>query len=206
MWDILYFMSSHYPSFVANTGIAKVPLVGRICQSMGSMFIRRDANDAAHGDAAVTGNAARMVERLTDPEAPRMLIFPEGTTTNGQSLLPFKRGAFLAKMPVQPVLLKFEYDNFSPAWETITPAVSLGLMSVQWVNTLKVEYLPVYHPSEEEKADPELYANNVRLAMAKAGGLGLSTLTMTDKRAYHEHIKLDICQKAASNDESRKQK
>ena len=114
-------MSSHYPSFVANTGIAKVPMVGRICQSMGSMFIRRDANDSVHGDASVTGNAARMMARLTDPEAPRMLIFPEGTTTNGQSLLPFKKGPFLAKMPVQPVLLKYEYDTFSPAWETISP-------------------------------------------------------------------------------------
>jgi lysophosphatidylcholine acyltransferase/lyso-PAF acetyltransferase len=147
-WDILYFMSSHYPSFVANSGVAKIRMVGTICESMGSMFIRRDADDVTHGDAAVKGNAARMVERLTDPTAPRMLVFPEGTTTNGTSLLPFKRGPFLAKVPVQPVLLQYDYKYFSPAWESIAPVPSLALMSMQWVNTLRVQYLPVYTPSE----------------------------------------------------------
>ena len=37
-----------------------------------------------------------------------MLLFPEGTTTNGLYLLPFKSGAFLAGCPLQPVILKYE--------------------------------------------------------------------------------------------------
>ena len=31
----------------------------------------------------------------------------QGTTTNGQYLLPFKSGAFLAGAPVQPVLIRY---------------------------------------------------------------------------------------------------
>ncbi len=31
----------------------------------------------------------------------------QGTTTNGDFLLPFKTGAFLAGAPVQPVILKY---------------------------------------------------------------------------------------------------
>ena len=31
----------------------------------------------------------------------------------------------------------------------------------------EVEFLPVYVPSEEEKNDPKLYANNVRSVMSK---------------------------------------
>ena len=31
----------------------------------------------------------------------------QGTTTNGEYLLPFKTGAFLAGAPVQPVILKY---------------------------------------------------------------------------------------------------
>ena len=31
----------------------------------------------------------------------------QGTTTNGDYLLPFKTGAFLAGEPVQPVILKY---------------------------------------------------------------------------------------------------
>lgn len=49
------------------------------------------------------------------------LIFTaEGTTTNGDYLLPFKTGAFLAKAPVLPVILRYPYQRFSPAWDSIS--------------------------------------------------------------------------------------
>lgn len=32
---------------------------------------------------------------------------PQGTTSNGTCLLPFKTGAFLAGLPVQPVIIKY---------------------------------------------------------------------------------------------------
>ena len=38
----------------------------------------------------------------------------QGTTTNGDYLLPFKTGAFLAGAPVQPVVLK--YGKASLSW------------------------------------------------------------------------------------------
>ena len=46
--------------------------------------------------------------------------FTEGTTTNGGYVLPFKTGAFLARAPVQPVILKYPFKRFSPAWDTIS--------------------------------------------------------------------------------------
>jgi lysophosphatidylcholine acyltransferase / lyso-PAF acetyltransferase len=46
--------------------------------------------------------------------------FAEGTTTNGDFLLPFKTGGFLAKAPVLPVILKYPYQRFSPAWDSIS--------------------------------------------------------------------------------------
>lgn len=36
----------------------------------------------------------------------------QGTTTNGQYLLPFKSGAFLAGAPVQPVLIRYGKVRF----------------------------------------------------------------------------------------------
>lgn len=44
----------------------------------------------------------------------------EGTTTNGDYLLTFKTGAFLAGIPVLPVILKYPYERFSVAWDTIS--------------------------------------------------------------------------------------
>lgn len=43
----------------------------------------------------------------------------------------------------------------------------LWLTLVQPTSNCEIEFLPVYHPSEEEKTDPKLYANNVRKLMAK---------------------------------------
>lgn len=44
----------------------------------------------------------------------------EGTTTNGDFLLPFKTGAFLARVPVLPVILRYPYQRFSLAWDSIS--------------------------------------------------------------------------------------
>ena len=40
--------------------------------------------------------------------------FLQGTTTNGEYLLPFKSGAFLAGAPVQPVLIRYGKVMFKP--------------------------------------------------------------------------------------------
>lgn len=44
--------------------------------------------------------------------------------------------------------------------------------------------LPIYYPSEEEKADPKLYAANVRELMLREGGFKPSHSTLADSRAY----------------------
>lgn len=46
-----------------------------------------------------------------------LLLFPEGTTSNGSCLLRFKTGVFAAGVPVHPVTVKFEVGRFSPAFE-----------------------------------------------------------------------------------------
>jgi len=39
------------------------------------------------------------------------LIFPEGGTTNGTSLINFKKGAFIAEKTVRPVILKWGLEG-----------------------------------------------------------------------------------------------
>ncbi|KAJ0978572.1 hypothetical protein J5N97_014046 [Dioscorea zingiberensis] len=109
----------------------------------------------------------------------------EGTTTNGDFLLPFKTGAFLAKAPVLPVILRYPYSRFSPAWDSISGVRHIVLLLCQFVNYMEVVHLPVYYPSEEEKEDPKLYANNVRKLMAIEGNLVLSDIGLAEKRIYH---------------------
>ncbi|KAF8724365.1 hypothetical protein HU200_021397 [Digitaria exilis] len=115
--DILYHMSASFPSFVAKWLVhilcEKMRLTSFICISYTEYI---ETNSTLFFPGAVT---ERVKEVCQDKNTPMMLLFPEGTTTNGDYLLPFKTGAFLASAPVQPVILRYPYKRFSPAWDSM---------------------------------------------------------------------------------------
>jgi 1-acyl-sn-glycerol-3-phosphate acyltransferase len=55
------------------------------------------------------GTAALIAARASDARYPPIFMFPEGTTSNGHCLLQFQRGAFVAGVPIIPVLLNYKY-------------------------------------------------------------------------------------------------
>ena len=186
--DILVLMAETFPSFVAKATIRELPLVGVISEAMGCIYVQRETRGAGENGAAALVRD-RLLQRGRDPSScPPLVLFPEGTTTNGGFLLPFKTGAFLTGAPVQPVLLRYRWRRFCPAWETITAVRHFLLTFSQVHQSLEVTYLPVYVPSAAEQADPALYAAGVRAAMARAGGLEASPLTLVDKRAYQAEL------------------
>ncbi len=65
----------------------------------------------------------------------------QGTTTNGKYLLNFKTGAFLAGLPLQPVILKYDLQSpISPCWDTINILRHVRLLFLQpWHNVMCYE-------------------------------------------------------------------
>lgn len=182
--DILYHMSASFPSFVAKRSVAKLPLVGLISKCLGCVYVQRESKSSDFkGVSGVVTERVR--EAHQHKSAPMMMLFPEGTTTNGDYLLPFKTGAFISKAPVLPVILRYPYQRFSPAWDTISGARHVIFLFCQFVNYIEVTWLPVYYPSQQEKDDPKLYANNVRRLMASEGNLTMSDIGLAEKRVYH---------------------
>ncbi|XP_034412735.1 lysophospholipid acyltransferase LPCAT4 [Cyclopterus lumpus] len=148
-----------------NTGL---PVVGALLEFNQSVMVSR--TDPESRKKAV----AQVTERLTsDGYWPQMLMFPEGTTTNGSALIKFKPGAFLAGLPVQPVLLRYpnQLDTVRWTYKGTSWKEALWHTTSQLYTNVTVEFLPVYKPSQEEKSDPNLYADNVQKLMAKALGL-----------------------------------
>lgn len=92
-------------AFVAKAEIAQAPLIGWLCRLNRTVFVQREARL----DVAAQVNALRGA--LADNHA--VTIFPEGTTTDGRSLLPFKTAMLKVLEPppgdvmVQPVLLDY---------------------------------------------------------------------------------------------------
>ncbi|XP_059617742.1 lysophosphatidylcholine acyltransferase isoform X2 [Phlebotomus argentipes] len=113
---------------------------------------------------------------------PQIIIFPEGTCTNRSCLITFKHGAFYPGVPVQPVCIRYpnRLDTVTWTWEGPGVLKLLWLTLTQVHSACEVEFLPVYVPSPEERANAKLYAHNVRNVMSKALGLPISDYTYDD--------------------------
>jgi 1-acyl-sn-glycerol-3-phosphate acyltransferase len=101
--DIFVLNSVHPVRFVAKSELARWPVVGAMIRGAGTLFIertkRRDTRRVNHHVAAVLASGDVVA------------IFPEGTTTDGLGLLPFKSSLLQpiveAQGHVQPVAIRY---------------------------------------------------------------------------------------------------
>lgn len=91
-------------SAVAKSEITGWPAIGEVLDELGILFVER-------GNARSGATALRRAMRVLRAGVP-VLVFPEGTTTCGEDVLPFSRGAFgiarLMRVPVIPATLRYE--------------------------------------------------------------------------------------------------
>lgn len=101
--DIAVVHAARYCRFVSKSDVKHWPLIGTLATAAGTLYIeresRRDAMRVVH----------HMTERLLAGDV--VAVFPEGTTSDGLTLLPFHanllQAAISAQAPVQPVALQF---------------------------------------------------------------------------------------------------
>ena len=101
-------------AFVGHDGLAAMPLLKWLCKMNDTVFVaRHDRTSVAEQIEAVRGAIADM-HTLT--------IFPEGTTSDGTGLLPFKSSLLSAFEPlpagivVQPVVLDYRPEAAHISW------------------------------------------------------------------------------------------
>jgi 1-acyl-sn-glycerol-3-phosphate acyltransferase len=101
--DILVMNAAHPARFVSKADVKHWPVLGSLITGAGTLYIeresRRDAMRVVH----------HMAERLQAQDT--LAVFPEGTTGDGRTLLPFHanlfQAAIAAQAPVVPVALRF---------------------------------------------------------------------------------------------------
>lgn len=161
------------PKIVAMKGAQRTPIIGKLMEEMEVVFVDRGEK----GSRQATLDAIVQHCSAWTPGGRPLLIFPEGTTTNGEDLISFKRGAFVAGAPVRPVLIVYtgQWDPASTTYVATGDAAS-KTSDLEWgaqfmghfVHSMHVRVLPPYVPSEAERADAELYAQNCKSHMATA--------------------------------------
>jgi 1-acyl-sn-glycerol-3-phosphate acyltransferase len=103
-WLDIYVIHSWQPvRFVAKSEIRSWPLIGWLCEKTGTIFIERARKRDAH----------RVLHDITDVmlQGDLVGVFPEGTTTDGSTVLPFHANLMQAPisggLPVQPLGLNY---------------------------------------------------------------------------------------------------
>jgi len=102
-WLDIHVINAFRPvRFVAKSEVRGWPVFGWMAQQLGTVFIRRDS--ARH--------ARQVVDQMAQVlKVESVCIFPEGTSTSGESVLPFKpnlfESAILAHAPVLPIAIAY---------------------------------------------------------------------------------------------------
>lgn len=94
-------MFSKRPSFAAKKSAANLPTLGSLIRMLNCVFIDRFSTEGR--ESALKAIQERVDEIKEGKNTSPLLIFPEGTPSNGDYVLPFKRGAF---MPLCPIRIK----------------------------------------------------------------------------------------------------
>lgn len=105
--DILV-ISSRYPClFITSKEVQKTPFIGYIATLGGSFFVERRNPSGLHKELD-------SITRTIDNNFP-IALFPEGTTSHGESLLPFKSSLFEApcrrNIDILPIILRYKKLN-----------------------------------------------------------------------------------------------
>ena len=112
--DILSMAGASGTAFVAKQELCEVPVIGWLCGLNRTVFVKRENRMGV----AEQINALR--EALQDNRS--VTVFPEGTVTDGHSLLPFKSSMISVLEPppagvmVQPVVLDYGENAEDIAW------------------------------------------------------------------------------------------
>ena len=104
--DIIVIQSIKPSIFVAKSDVASWPLFGWVAQMIGTIFIKRDK--VSDIKKALKKMKRRLIKRS-------VCIFPEGTSTNGRYVLPFKSNLFQSSIDsnksILPISISYREAN-----------------------------------------------------------------------------------------------
>jgi lyso-ornithine lipid O-acyltransferase len=160
--DILALAGASGTAFVAKAELEKAPVVGWLAGLNRTVYVRREARM----DVADQINAVR--EALMDNWS--VTIFPEGTTTDGQSLLPFKTSMLKMLEPpppgvlVQPVFIDYGAMGEEVGWIGEETGVNNALRLLARPGSFRVElhFLDPFPPEDHGKGGRKLIAAKAR--------------------------------------------
>jgi 1-acyl-sn-glycerol-3-phosphate acyltransferase len=150
--DILLLAGRTGTAFVAKQELASIPVIGWLCTLNRTLFVARADR------LGVTEQIDRLRAALAQGWA--VTIFPEGTTGDGHTLLPFKPTLLAALAPpppgtkVQPVRIDYGDATDEIAWVGDEPGQShaLRVLARRGTFTATLDFRDAFAPEGDRKA------------------------------------------------------
>ncbi|XXG67118.1 hypothetical protein AAC387_Pa06g0536 [Persea americana] len=170
----IFFFYDLFPTIVASESHDAIPLVGTIIRAMQVIYVNRFS-------APSRKHAIDEIKRKASSNSfPRVLLFPEGTTTSGRVLISFQLGGFIPGFPVQPVVVRYPHVHFDQSWGHIPLTKLIFRMFTQFHNFMEVEYLPVIAPLDNKIDNAAHFAERTRYAIASKLNVALTSHSYGD--------------------------
>lgn len=155
--------------FLAKSEVAEWPVIGWIARDIGTLFIQRSA-----------GRSKEVREQIAAAlkQGHRVLVFPEGTTTAGTAVLPF-RGRLLGAaletgQPIQAVTLAYRRDGQADAVVPFIGDDSFHWHLLQVLKKPALEVQIIFHPPllANQNLSPHQAAEHLHRQIAQGLGDG----------------------------------
>ncbi len=168
--DILVYSSVQPTVFISKAEVAAWPLFGTLAKLAGTLFIQR----------SVRSDVARVASEMPAviKSGVLLIFFPEGTSSGGQSVLPFKPSLLAPAAEngwnVTPAFLRYEIDTEEG---TVTDDVAYWrdmefgdhLMNLLQKNSISVTIF--YGSTTQAGSDRKLLASHLHGEVSRLGGL-----------------------------------
>jgi 1-acyl-sn-glycerol-3-phosphate acyltransferase len=146
--DILAMAGASGTAFVAKAELAEAPVVGWLARLNRTVFVKREHR------MGVAEQITALKEALVDNWS--VTVFPEGTTTDGQSLLPFKTSMLSVLEPpppgvlVQPVIIDYGPVAEWIGWIGVESGVNNAkrVLSRRGSLNVRLHYLEPFSPED----------------------------------------------------------
>lgn len=122
VWDVFVQASYGNRGFIAKHTIKSRPIIGFIATQAQSYFVDRFDKDSRNKTVDFIKNRIEGIQRGESYN--KLVIFPEGTTSNGYAIVSLKLGCFMQNVPLRVMGMKYSgtFDanmNMMPEFRTL---------------------------------------------------------------------------------------
>ena len=148
-------------TFIINKKYQQNSFVRTIAETFDPVYVQKSKGGAQKD----------ILDSADDNNRNPVILFPEGTTTNGEALLQFQKQAFLTPYKVQPMLIRYSLLFVPSGWNTIAytnqsiagyiwqlVSLPLCIINVDSIQSISME--------AEGKADIDTFTMNAQIIFA----------------------------------------